>query len=132
MGEAVLASGDGTEDRGDHCGLGFVVLYASGASFVACCVDERDGHREMPAGWDVGAEHPFRLAALDERDERSEHGLVAAMELFGGLRAGGDGDERVVAPEGAPGRGDDAPQGRLGLAGVLRARMPGAGSALGR
>ena len=55
---------------------------------------------------------PLGLSAFDERQQPAEHGAVAVVELLGRLRAGVDGDERVVAPERAP-RGGDHPRERV-------------------
>ena len=48
----------GAEDGGDQRGLGVGVVDASGAELAAGGVDERQQHRQMPGGGDVGAELP--------------------------------------------------------------------------
>ena len=70
----------------------------------------------MPSGGHVRAEDALGLSAFNEREQPPEHWTVAVAQLLGGLRAGVDGDERVVAPELAP-RGGDHPRQRVrGLA----------------
>ena len=61
----------------------------------------------------VGAERARRLTALDERRERVQHRAMTLAQRLGGPCPGVDRDERVVATERAPRRGDDAPE-RLG------------------
>ena len=61
------------------------------------------------------------LPAFDERHQRAEHGPVAVVELLVRLRAGVDGDERVVAPERAPRRRDDSRE-RVGGVAALAVR----------
>jgi hypothetical protein len=66
----------------------------------------------MPSGGHVRAEGAVGLSAFDEREQPAEHRTVAVAQLLGCLRAGVDGDERVVAPELAP-RGADHPRERV-------------------
>jgi hypothetical protein len=80
--------------------------HSPGAQFRARGVNERQDHREVPSGGHVRAEGALGLSTFDEREQPAEHWTVAVAELLGGLRAGVDGDQRVVAPELAPRDGD--------------------------
>ena len=78
------------------------------SSALPACTSARS-IEQVPSGGHVRAEGALGLAAFDEREQPREHRAVAVAELLGCLRAGVDGDERVVAPERAP-RGADHPR----------------------
>ena len=113
---------DGAEDGGNEGGFHVVFGHSSGLGLGAGGVDERDEHREMPGGRDLGAEAAVALAALDQRFERGEDGFVLGVKLgMGELRV--DGDQGVVAAQRPPSRLNDAAQRlRRGRRGPARRR----------
>ena len=94
--------------RCDERCFGVGVGHPLGLELGAARVDERHDHRQVPRGGNVGAEFPVGLPAFDERHQHPEHGAVAMVELLVRLLADVDGDQRVVAPERPPCRGDHA------------------------
>ena len=70
--------------------------HTPGGEFAACCVDEREQHRQVPCDGDVAAEGAVALSPFDERHQDGEDWLVHGVEVGVG-EAGVDLDEGVEA-----------------------------------
>jgi hypothetical protein len=106
---------DRAEDALDERGFHLVQRQAPGPELTAGGVHQGEHRRQMPCGGDVGTKGAATLTALDQRLQRSEDRAVPPAKVRS-RQPGVDRHERVVAPERAPRRPDDAAQGVAGIA----------------